>query len=140
MKSNNIFNVIVGVMATAGISLFIAGVYCESRAKKQIIQDNIPVDSTISSSMDICPKNLGNVTLEDIGWETNNPVIKSEDEYWEIEQVGNLYYRVRREDHETGYTGKYEYDAEELIGDYNDLVEYSRQNNIDLEVNPIMTE
>lgn len=79
---------------------------------------------------------LGNLTLEDIG--INNTyhytleviTVAEDPEYWEIEQLGGNFYRVRREDYDDNYYGKYEFDCEELIGDVEDLYKYSKEHNI----------
>lgn len=79
---------------------------------------------------------LGNLTLEDIGiyntyHYTLEVITVAEDpEYWEIEQLGGNFYRVRREDYDDNYYGKYEFDCEELIGDVEDLYKYSKEHNI----------
>lgn len=79
---------------------------------------------------------LGNLTLEDIGINNNyhytlEVITVAEDpEYWEIEQLGGNFYRVRREDYDDNYYGKYEFDCEELIGDVEDLYKYSKEHNI----------
>ena len=79
---------------------------------------------------------LGNLTLEDIGINNNyhytlEVITVSEDpEYWEIEQLGGNFYRVRREDYDDNYYGKYEFDCEELIGDVEDLYKYAKEHNI----------
>lgn len=111
----------VAIAITLVLVVSFAIEYMVSSESNNNSKGNIPIDTTISSSMDICPKNLGNVTLEDLGI-----ITEAEDEYWEIEQIGDLYYRVRREDYERDYQGKYEYDEEELIGDINDLYHYSK--------------
>lgn len=99
---------------------------CFSPSKtKEVPQENTSVDTNQSSSMDICPKSLGTVTLEDIGIQPDL-INEAEDEYWEIEQMGDQYYRVRREDYESGYQGKYEQDEETLIGNLEDLYIYSK--------------
>lgn len=79
---------------------------------------------------------LGNLTLEDIG--INNTyhysleviTVAEDPEYWEIEQLGGNFYRVRREDYDDNYYGKYEFDCEELIGDVEDLYKYAKEHNI----------
>lgn len=79
---------------------------------------------------------LGNLTLEDIG--INNTyhytleviTVAEDPEYWEIEQLGGNFYRVRREDYDDNYYGKYEFDCEELIGDVKDLYKYAKEHNI----------
>ena len=79
---------------------------------------------------------LGNLTLEDIGINNNyhytfEVITVAEDpEYWEIEQLGGNFYRVRREDYDDNYYGKYEFDCEELIGDVEDLYKYAKEHNI----------
>lgn len=79
---------------------------------------------------------LGNLTLEDIGINNNyhytlEVITVAEDpEYWEIEQLGGNFYRVRREDYDDNYYGKYEFDCEELIGDVEDLYKYAKDHNI----------
>ena len=79
---------------------------------------------------------LGNLTLEDIGINNNyhytlEVITVAEDpEYWEIEQLGGNFYRVRREDYDDNYYGKYEFDCEELIGDVDDLYKYAKEHNI----------
>lgn len=79
---------------------------------------------------------LGNLTLEDIGINNNyhytlEVITVSEDpEYGEIEQLGGNFYRVRREDYDDNYYGKYEFDCEELIGDVEDLYKYAKEHNI----------
>lgn len=99
---------------------------CFSPSKtREVQQENTPVDTNQSSSMDICPKNLGTITLEDLGIQPDL-INEAEDEYWEIEQIGDQYYRVLREDYERGYQGKYEQDEEALIGDLEDLYIYSK--------------
>lgn len=99
---------------------------CFSPSKtREVQQENTPVDTNQSSSMDICPKNLGTITLEDLGIQPDL-INEAEDEYWEIEQIGDQYYRVLREDYESGYQGKYEQDEEALIGDLEDLYIYSK--------------
>lgn len=99
---------------------------CFSPSKtREVQQENTPVDTNQSSSMDICPKNLGTITLEDLGIQPDL-INEAEDEYWEIEQIGDQYYRVLREDYESGYRGKYEQDEEALIGDLEDLYIYSK--------------
>lgn len=99
---------------------------CFSPSKtREVQQENTPVDTNQSSSMDICPKNLGTITLEDLGIQPDL-INEAEDEYWEIEQMGDQYYRVLREDYESGYQGKYEQDEEALIGDLEDLYIYSK--------------
>ena len=45
-----------------------------------------------------------------------------EDDYWEIEKLGNYYYKVRREDYED-IEGNCD-EREELIGTYEDLYSY----------------
>lgn len=103
---------------------------CFSPSKTREVQHrNTSLDTNQSSSMDICPKNLGTITLEDMGIQPDL-INEAEDEYWEIEQIGDQYYRVRREDHEQGYQGKYEYNEEDLIGDINDLYRYSKHHKI----------
>ena len=79
---------------------------------------------------------LGNLTLEDIG--INNTyhytleviTVAEDPEYWEIEQLGGNFYRVRREDYDDNYYGKYEFDCEEPIGDVEDLYKYAKDRNI----------
>ena len=83
---------------------------------------------------------LGTVSLEDLGirdgWDQSyhhslEVITISEDpEYWEIEQLGGNFYRVRREDYDDNYYGKYEFDCEELIGDVEDLYKYAKEHNI----------
>lgn len=79
---------------------------------------------------------LGNLTLEDIGINNNyhytlEVITVAEDpEYWEIEQLDGNFYRVRREDYDDNYYGKYEFDCEELIGDVEDLYKYAKEHNI----------
>ena len=79
---------------------------------------------------------LGNLTLEDIGINNNyhytlEVITVAEDpEYWEIEQLGGNFYRVRREDYDDNYYGKYEFDCEELIGDVEHLYKYAKEHNI----------
>lgn len=79
---------------------------------------------------------LGNLTLEDIGINNNyhytlEVITVAEDpEYWEIEQLGGNFYKVRREDYDDNYYGKYEFDCEELIGDVEDLYKYAKEHNI----------
>ena len=79
---------------------------------------------------------LGNLTLEDIGINNNyhytlEVITVAEDpEYWEIEQLGGNFYRVRREDYDDNYYVKYEFDCEELIGDVEDLYTYAKEHNI----------
>lgn len=79
---------------------------------------------------------LGNLTLEDIGINNNyhytlEVITVAEDpEYWEIEQLGGNFYRVRREDYDDNYYGKYEFDCEELIGDVEDLYKYAKEHHI----------
>ena len=73
---------------------------------------------------------------EDIGINNNyhytlEVITVAEDpEYWEIEQLGGNFYRVRREDYDDNYYGKYEFDCEELIGDVEDLYKYAKEHNI----------
>ena len=88
-------------------------------------------DSTISlqlrasdyrmNELPISSRGRGNYhyTLEVI-YEAEDP------EFWEIEQVDDTYYRVRREDHDPGMVGIYEFDVEEPIGDVKDLYEYAK--------------
>ena len=79
---------------------------------------------------------LWNLTLEDIGINNNyhytlEVITVAEDpEYWEIEQLGGNFYRVRREDYDDNYYGKYEFDCEELIGDVEDLYKYAKDHQI----------
>lgn len=112
-----------------GMGVLVISTCINPSKTKEIPHENIPVDTTSSSSMDICPKNLGTVTLEDLDIQPNL-IYEAEDEYWEIEQIGDKYYRVRREDHEQGYQGKYEYNEEDLIGDIDDLYRYSKHHEI----------
>lgn len=127
-----LFKMVDKVIPTAlfiGFTL-LATRFCNSTSEtRDVPNKNTPVDTTKNSSMDICPKNLGTITLEDLGIRPNL-IDETEDEYWEIEQIGDLYYRVRREDHEQGYQGKYEYNEEDLIGDINDLYRYLKHHKI----------
>ena len=123
MKLFKVFNKVVPTALFIGLAI-LAVRSCKIPSKPKEIRDgNIPVDNHQSSSMDICPKNLGTVTLEDLGIQTDL-INEVEDEYWELEQIGDKYYRVRKEDCEKGYQGKYEEDEEILIGNFNDLHEY----------------
>lgn len=129
MKLFKIFDKVIPTALFIGFTV-LAIRSCNNTSKtKEVPNKNITVDTTKSSSMDICPRNLGTVTLEDLGIQ---PILidEAEDEYWEIEQIGDLYYRVRREDHEQGYQGKYEYNEEDLIGDIDDLYRYSKYHKI----------
>lgn len=83
---------------------------------------------------------LGTVSLEDIGirdgWRqsyhhTLEVITIAEDpEYWEIEQLDGNYYRVRREDHDPDFNGRYEFDTEGPIGDLVDLYNYAKSHKI----------
>lgn len=89
-----------------------------------------------NSSGSVGKQKLGNLSLEDLGIGNNyhytlEVITVAEDpEYWEIEQLGGNFYRVRREDYDDNYYGKYEFDCEELIGDVEDLYKYAKEHNI----------
>ena len=83
---------------------------------------------------------LGTVSLEDLGirdgWDQSYHhsleviTIAEDPEYWEIEQFDGNYYRVRREDHDPDFYGRYEFDTEEPIGDLVDLYNYAKSHKI----------
>lgn len=93
-------------------------------------------DTNSCTSGVVGTQKFGDLTLEDIGINntyhyTLEVITVSEDpEYWEIEQLGGNFYRVRREDYDDNYYGKYEFDCEELIGDVEDLYKYAKEHNI----------
>ena len=89
-----------------------------------------------NSSGSVGKQKLGNLSLEDLGISNNYHytleviTIAEDPEYWEIEQLGGNFYRVRREDYDDNYYGKYEFDCEELIGDVEDLYKYAKDHQI----------
>lgn len=93
-------------------------------------------DTNSCTSGVVGTQKFGDLTLEDIG--INNTyhytleviTVAEDPEYWEIEQLGGNFYRVRREDYDDNYYGKYEFDCEELIGDVEDLYKYAKEHNI----------
>lgn len=93
-------------------------------------------DTNSCTSGVVGTQKFGDLTLEDIGINntyhyTLEVITVSEDpEYWEIEQLGGNFYRVRREDYDDNYYGKYEFDCDELIGDVEDLYKYAKEHNI----------
>lgn len=102
-----------------------------------IMPDDCIYDSSNTPIKDIGKQEyLGTISLEDLGIHTRNyhheldVVTTAEDEYWEIEKLGNNYYRVRREDNDDGLNGHYEFDTEEYIGDVEALYKYAKEHNI----------
>lgn len=78
----------------------------------------------------------GNISIEDLhnrlsksNRYTLSIVTEAEDEYWEIEKIGDTYYRVRREDYEE-IDGYYEFDTEEELGTLEDVYHYVRNNKV----------
>ena len=128
-------------VAMAGIVLFglfflgaIEGINTRSTLPASCVTNTNYTNSCTSGS--VGTQKLGNLTLEDIGINNNyhytlEVITVAEDpEYWEIEQLGGNFYRVRREDYDDNYYGKYEFDCEELIGDVEDLYKYAKEHNI----------
>lgn len=127
--------------ALAGIVLF--GIFFLGAEEMINTRSTMPASCVTSTnntnnctSRSIGQQKLGHLTLEDIGINNNyhytlEVITLAEDpEYWEIEQLGGNFYRVRREDYDDNYYGKYEFDCEELIGDVDDLYKYAKEHNI----------
>lgn len=125
----------------AGIVLF--GIFFLGAKDMIDTRSTLPASSVIStnntnsnSSGSVGKQKLGNLSLEDLGIGNNyhytlEVITVSEDpEYWEIEQLGGNFYRVRREDYDDNYYGKYEFDCEELIGDVESLYKYANEHKI----------
>ena len=128
-------------VAMAGIVLFglvflgaIEGINTRSTLPASCVTSTNNTNSNSSGS--VCKQELGNLSLEDLGISNNYHytleviTIAEDPEYWEIEQLGGNFYRVRREDYDDNYYGKYEFDCEELIGDVEDLYKYAKDHQI----------
>ena len=138
----NGFNHISSVeVAMAGIVLFglfflgaIEGINTRSTLPASCVTSTNNTNSNSSGS--VGKQKLGNLSLEDLGIRNNYHytleviTIAEDPEYWEIEQLGGNFYRVRREDYDDNYYGKYEFDCEELIGDVEDLYKYAKDHQI----------
>ena len=127
--------------ALAGIVLFglfflgaIEGINTRSTLPASCVTSTNNTNSNSSGS--VGKQKLGNLSLEDLGISNNYHytleviTIAEDPEYWEIEQLGGNFYRVRREDYDDNYYGKYEFDCEELIGDVEDLYKYAKDHQI----------
>lgn len=125
----------------AGIVLF--GIFILGAKEMIDTRSTLPASSVIgtnntnsNSSGNVGKQKLGNLSLEDLGIGNNyhytlEVITVAEDpEYWEIEQLGGNFYRVRREDYDDNYYGKYEFDCEELIGDVESLYKYANEHKI----------
>ncbi len=128
-------------VAMAGIVLFglfflgaIEGINTRSTLPASCVTSTNNTNSNSSGS--VGKQKLGNLSLEDLGISNNYHytleviTIAEDPEYWEIEQLGGNFYRVRREDYDDNYYGKYEFDCEELIGDVEDLYKYAKDHQI----------
>lgn len=128
-------------VAMAGIVLFglfflgaIEGINTRSTLPASCVTSTNNTSSNSSGS--VGKQKLGNLSLEDLGIRNNYHytleviTIAEDPEYWEIEQLGGNFYRVRREDYDDNYYGKYEFDCEELIGDVEDLYKYAKDHQI----------
>lgn len=125
----------------AGIVLF--GIFFLGAKEMINTRSTLPASSVIStnntnsnSSGIVGTQKLGNLSLEDLGISNNYHytleviTIAEDPEYWEIEQLDGNFYRVRREDYDGGYYGKYEFDCEEPIGDIYGLYKYAKDRKI----------
>lgn len=125
----------------AGIVLFglfflgaIEGINTRSTLPASCVTSTNNTNSNSSGSAG--QQKLGNLSLEDLGINNNYHytleviTIAEDPEYWEIEQLGGNFYRVRREDYDDNYYGKYEFDCEELIGDVEDIYKYAKDHQI----------
>ena len=125
----------------AGIVLF--GIFFLGAKEMINTRSTLPASSVIStnntnsnSSGSVGTQKLGNLSLEDLGISNNYHytleviTIAEDPEYWEIEQLDGNFYRVRREDYDGGYYGKYEFDCEEPIGDIHGLYKYAKDRKI----------
>jgi hypothetical protein len=83
---------------------------------------------------------LGNIQLEDLGINASNHevpsneeykvILEAEDEdYWEVEKLGDTYYKVKREDRDKDLHGPDEFETEEEIGSWEDLCQYALDHN-----------
>ena len=128
-------------VAMAGIVLFglfflgaIEGINTRSTLPASCVTSTNNTNSCTSGS--VGTQKLGNLTLEDIGINNNDHytleviTVAEDPEQWEIEQLGGNFYKVRREDYDDNYYGKYEFDCEELIGDLEDLYKYAKDHQI----------
>ena len=138
------FSYLLAGITTSGVLLLGASelntLHRSSMPASRVDNTNSIISGSAHDADNFGKQPLGTVSLEDLGikdgWKqsyhhTLEVITIAEDpEYWEIEQLDGNYYRVRREDHDPDFNGRYEFDTEEPIGDLVDLYNYAKSHKI----------